>query len=151
VLLQTQLDDLNPQVLGYLFDRLLAAGALDVFTTAIGMKKSRPGILLNVLCPPDRINPCEALIFAETSTLGIRRSFQERHILERKMEQVTTPYGPVRIKVAWQGEDAAHPTNIQPEYEDCASIARQYQLPWKHIHQTALIHWYQNLASTPKG
>jgi uncharacterized protein (DUF111 family) len=142
VLLQTQLDDLNPQAVGYLLDALLQAGALDVFTTAIGMKKSRLGTLLSVLCSPSQVMTCEQLIFRETTTLGIRRSLQERHILHRRIEPVTTPYGVVRLKIAWDGDNQHLPCNVQPEYEDCATLARQLSLPWRHIHQTALHHWH---------
>ncbi|MFZ9739634.1 MAG: nickel pincer cofactor biosynthesis protein LarC [Prochlorotrichaceae cyanobacterium] len=144
VQLQTQLDDLNPQILGYLFDRLLALGALDVFTTAIGMKKSRPGILLTVICHTAQVKACEALIFQETTTLGIRRSVQDRQILQRRLESVNTPYGAVRVKVAWQAEDP-YPSsllNVQPEYEDCATIARDQRIPLMQIHQAALSAWH---------
>ncbi|MGB8698365.1 MAG: nickel pincer cofactor biosynthesis protein LarC, partial [Thermosynechococcaceae cyanobacterium] len=81
VLLETQLDDLSPQVVGYLYDTLFAAGALEVFTQAIGMKKSRPGLLLSVLCQPEQLGACEAILFRETTTLGIRRTVQQRTVL----------------------------------------------------------------------
>ena len=154
VLLQTQLDDLNPQGIGYLFDRLLELGALDVFTQAIGMKKSRPGILLNVLCFPQQIQSCETIIFAETTTLGIRRSFQTRRILDRHIDSVETPYGTVRVKVAWDSQDPlhlstpAHPLNVQPEYEDCVTIARQQQIPWLQVHQSALRSWHNQFSDS---
>lgn len=143
VVLETQIDDLNPQAIGYVFEALLAAGALDVFTQAIGMKKSRPGILLTVICHPADVAACEQVIFRETTTLGIRRSQQERCILQREIQSVLTQYGPVRVKVAWS--DAAPPDraplNVQPEYEDCAAIARQHQVPWRQVHQLALQTW----------
>ena len=129
-------------MIGYLFDRLLAEGALDVFTTAIGMKKSRPGILLTVICDLDRVGVCEGLIFRETTTLGIRRSVQERQILQRRLEPVHTPYGSVRVKVAWQDPDQSCELNVQPEYEDCATIARTHQIPLIQVHQAALSSWY---------
>jgi hypothetical protein len=139
--LETQIDDLSPQVIGYVFEALFAAGAVDVFTQAIGMKKSRPGILLTVLCHPDQLSSCEAVLFRETSTLGIRRSTQQRAILQRGMQQVETKYGVVRVKVAWIGAEGAI-TNVQPEYEDCAELARQHNIPWREVHRLALSTWY---------
>jgi pyridinium-3,5-bisthiocarboxylic acid mononucleotide nickel chelatase len=133
--LETQLDDMNPQVVGYLYDELLAVGALDVFTQAVGMKKSRPGILLTVLCPPSQVTRCETILFQETPTLGIRRSLQQRTVLQRQVTIVNTSLGPVRVKVAQYGE---HRVNIQPEYEDCAQLARQHHQPLESIRQMAL-------------
>jgi pyridinium-3,5-bisthiocarboxylic acid mononucleotide nickel chelatase len=136
--LETQVDDLNPQIVGYLFDRLLAAGAVDVFNQSIAMKKSRPGILLTVICHPDKIGICEQIIFRETTTLGIRRSRQDRSILPRQIQTVETAYGPVRIKVATSNQSP--PTeiwNIQPEYADCAALADRHQVSWQTIHDAA--------------
>jgi pyridinium-3,5-bisthiocarboxylic acid mononucleotide nickel chelatase len=137
--LTTQIDDLNPQAIGYIFELLFQAGAVDVFTQPIGMKKSRPGILLTVICPLDRAIECEQIIFTETSTLGIRRREEVRSILPRSIESVTTKYGTVRVKIARNnlaGDDRI--INIQPEYEDCATLAREHQIPWKEIYQTVL-------------
>ncbi|QLE56680.1 nickel pincer cofactor biosynthesis protein LarC [Nostoc sp. TCL26-01] len=141
--LETQIDDLNPQAIGYIFEALFAVGAVDVFTQSIGMKKSRPGILLTVICHPENLLDCEAVIFRETTTLGIRRTTQQRSILEREMQQVATKYGTVRIKVAWQGKSAQKSlANVQPEYEDCAELARKYNIPWREVHQVVLHNWY---------
>ena len=137
--LETQIDDLNPQAIGYLFEQLFEVGALDVFTQPIGMKKSRPGILLTVICHPQKQAACEAVIFRETTTLGIRRLTQERVILEREIVQVNTPYGPVRVKVAKTPDQNLKP---QPEYEDCAAIAKQHNLPWREVHRLVLQQWY---------
>ncbi|MEA5566191.1 nickel pincer cofactor biosynthesis protein LarC [Anabaena sp. UHCC 0399] len=140
--LETQIDDLNPQAIGYVFEALFEAGAVDVFTQPIGMKKSRPGILLTVICHPEKLLACEAVIFRETTTLGIRRTTQQRAILEREIQQVETKYGTVRIKVAWQGQSTdKRIANIQPEYEDCAELARKYNLPWREVHQLVLHSW----------
>ena len=142
--LETQVDDLSPQAIGYLFEVLLAEGALDVFTQAIGMKKSRPGILLTVLCLPEQAATCETVLFRETTTLGVRRRVQQRAILARESQQVQTDYGPVRVKVAWtQTETGKRLQNVQPEYEDCARIAQQQALPWYEVQRLALSHWYQ--------
>ncbi len=140
IVLETQIDDLNPQAIGYTYDCLFKAGAVDVFTQAIGMKKSRPGILLTVICPLEAVDACETVIFAETSTLGIRRSQQQRHALQREIQTIETPHGPVRVKVAWHQGNVI---NIQPEYEDCARLAQTLQQPWQRIHQIALQSWHQ--------
>lgn len=138
--LETQIDDLSPQAIGYVFEALFAAGAVDVFTQPIGMKKSRPGILLTVICHPDKVTSCEAVIFRETTTLGIRRAIQQRAILQREIQEVMTEYGMVRVKVAWQGEDAI--ANVQPEFDDCAQLARKHNIAWREIHRLALQSWY---------
>ena len=134
--LETQIDDLSPQAISYACDRLFQVGALDVFTQGITMKKSRLGTLLTVITPVAKVSECEAVLFQETSTLGIRRSIQERSILQREIRPVQTAYGAVRVKIAWQQE--GNITNVQPEYEDCAAIARATNLPWRQIHAAAL-------------
>ncbi len=139
VVLETQIDDLSPQAIGYVMTVLLTAGALDVFTQSVGMKKSRLGLLLTVICHPDQVDQCEAILFRETTTLGIRRSQQQRTALNRWFEQVSTIYGPVQIKVAgWN----AKITNVQPEYEDCVQLAQEHQVPWREVHRLALQAWY---------
>ncbi|MEH2383875.1 MAG: nickel pincer cofactor biosynthesis protein LarC [Nostoc sp.] len=141
--LETQIDDLNPQAIGYVFEALFAAGAVDVFTQAIGMKKSRPGILLTVICHPENLLSCEAVLFRETTTLGIRRTTQQRVILQREIQQVETEYGKVRVKVAWKGQLPEKViANVQPEYEDCADLARKHHIPWREIQRLALQRWY---------
>ena len=141
--LETQIDDLNPQVFGYVFEALFAVGAVDVFTQPIGMKKSRPGILLTVICHPNNVASCEAVLFRETSTLGIRRITQERAILQREIQKVETIYGIISVKVAWTGKATEKViTNVQPEYEDCAELARQNNIPWREIHRLALESWH---------
>ncbi|KOP25110.1 hypothetical protein AMR41_16975 [Hapalosiphon sp. MRB220] len=141
--LETQIDDLNPQAIGYLFEALFAAGAVDVFTQSIGMKKSRPGILLTVICHPENLLSCETVLFRETTTLGIRRYEQQRAILQREFQQVETKYGLVRVKVAWTGNANNRViNNVQPEYEDCAELARKHNIPWREIQRLALQHWH---------
>ena len=141
--LETQIDDLNPQVFGYVFEALFAVGAVDVFTQPIGMKKSRPGILLTVICHPNNVASCEAVLFRETSTLGIRRITQERAILQREIQKVETIYGIISVKVAWTGKATEKViTNVQPEYEDCAELARQNNISWREIHRLALESWH---------
>ncbi len=144
VLLETQIDDLTPQAIGYVFETLLQAGALDVFTQGIAMKKSRPGVLLSVVCWPQDVDRCEAILFRETTTLGIRRSPQQRQTLRRELQSVQTEHGTIRIKVAWAA-DPQQPLNVQPEYEDCAHIARQHNLPWREVHRLALQCWHREI------
>lgn len=141
--LTTQIDDLNPQAIGYIFELLFKAGAVDVFTQPIGMKKSRSGILLTVICPVDRSSECEQIIFKQTSTLGIRRTQQTRSILPREIQSVVTKYGTVRVKVARNNlvnDDSI--VNVQPEYDDCAAIAQEQQIPWREVHQLVLMTWH---------
>jgi hypothetical protein len=117
------------------------------------MKKSRPGVLLTVICPPDDIAPCEQVLFAETTTLGIRRQLQERHALRRTLETIETPYGPVQLKLAYHPE-TGHLMNVHPEFEDCAHLARHHQIPWQEVHRLALSQWYVSqgfLQSLPAG
>lgn len=141
VVLETQVDDLSPQVVGYLYEELLRAGAVDVYTQAIGMKKSRPGILITVLCPTQHVNACEALLFQETTTLGIRRSMQQRTVLPRHIETLDTPLGAVRFKVARVGDRSL---KVQPEYEDCAQLARRHQMPLQEVQRLALQQWQES-------
>lgn len=140
--LETQIDDLNPQVVAYTLEQLLAAGALDVFTQNIVMKKSRSGILLTVICPPSLATSCKKIIFRETTTLGIRERQQWRTVLQRTMNSIETPYGAVRLKVAtWGTGETQETINVQPEYEDCAALARQHNVTWREIADTALVTW----------
>ncbi len=138
-ILETQIDDLSPQIFGYLFEVLLNVGALDVFTQSVMMKKSRPGVLLTVICPIDKIDVCEQIIFKETTTLGIRQTIQKRSILDREIKTVNTKYGDVRIKIATQGKGENKTIiNVQPEYEDCATIARKFSQPLTSIQKIVL-------------
>ena len=125
VLLETNIDDMTPEIYGYLIDRLLEAGARDAFLTPVIMKKGRPGIQLTVLADPNKETELTELIFSETTTLGIRRLPVQRHILERRTDTVQTPYGPIRVKIA----DIGGKQRITPEYDDCARIAREQQVP----------------------
>jgi pyridinium-3,5-bisthiocarboxylic acid mononucleotide nickel chelatase len=146
--LETQLDDISPQAIGYVLEALLAAGALDVFTQAIGMKKSRPGTLLSVICHPQQTEICESILFQETTTLGVRRTSQQRSILEREIEEVAIAQGTVRVKIARRSSHSPI-LNVQPEYEDCAQLAREAQVPWHEIHRLALEAWHQRSKVLP--
>ncbi len=135
VMLETNIDDLNPQVYDYLMERLFAGEALDVTLTPLQMKKNRPGTKVSVLCRPEQSGKLEAILFAETSTLGIRRQLVERHALPRSFQTVETPYGAVRLKLAeWEhGRWRA-----VPEYEDCKRLAEATGAPINEIYWAAL-------------
>ena len=133
--LEANLDDLSPQVFGYVMDRLLEEGALDVFGTPVQMKKSRPGMLLTVLARPEDATRLEKIVFAETTTLGVRRREEERRVLERRFETVATPWGDVRMKVANLNGTVSH---YAPEYEDCRKIAAERHVPLKDVMQEAV-------------
>ena len=144
--LETQIDDLNPQVIAYTLEELLAAGALDVYSQSITMKKSRLGSLLTVICEPALAATCKTIIFRETTTLGIRERTQSRSILQRQIESVDTEYGKIRIKVARELGTDPQTLNIQPEYEDCATLARQHKIPWREISQQAIAAYQQSIS-----
>ena len=134
VLLETNIDDLNPQIYDYLMARLFEAGALDVTLTPIQMKKNRPGTQLSVLCHPAGAGPLGAILFAETSTLGVRKQTVERQALERTITSVDTPYGRVRIKVA---RLAGGGVKSAPEYEDCRILAEARGVPLREVYRAA--------------
>jgi uncharacterized protein (TIGR00299 family) protein len=133
--LEANLDDLNPQVFGYVLDRLLEEGALDVFGVPVQMKKSRPGTLLTVLCRPEDAAKLTQVIFLETTTLGVRRREEKRQVLARKWVTVPTQWGEVRMKVASMNGTV---TNYSPEYEDCRKIAAESHVPLKSVMQEAV-------------
>jgi pyridinium-3,5-bisthiocarboxylic acid mononucleotide nickel chelatase len=133
--LEASLDDLNPQVFGYVMDRLLAEGALDAFGMPLQMKKNRPGTLLTVLCRAEDADKLTRLIFTETTTLGVRRRDERRQVLKRKWVTVPTPWGDVRIKIASLNGTV---TNCAPEYEDCRRLAAEHHVPLKGVMQEAL-------------
>ena len=132
--LEANLDDLNPQIFGYVMDRLLEKGALDVFGMPVQMKKGRPGTLLTVLCKTEAADELTHLIFEETTTLGIRRREEARQTLARRWEAVQTSWGEVRIKIASKNGTI---TNYAPEYEDCRQIAAKHNVPLKTVMQEA--------------
>jgi uncharacterized protein (TIGR00299 family) protein len=122
LVIETNIDDMNPQAYGYVMERAFKLGALDVFLTPIQMKKDRPAVKLSVLCERKDFDALTELILRETTTLGLRYYKASRRTLERRMEMVETVYGQVRVKVAIDGERLYH---VQPEYADCANIAEK--------------------------
>jgi pyridinium-3,5-bisthiocarboxylic acid mononucleotide nickel chelatase len=135
VVIEANLDDTIPEHLGYAMERLLAAGALDAFFMPIQMKKNRPGTLLGVIARPDDASRLAEVILRETTTLGVRMRRSPRLIAGRRQETVETPFGPVRVKVKLFGERAIP----APEYEDCAQIARDHDVPLSDVYRVALL------------
>ena len=133
--LEANLDDLNPQIFGYVMDRLLEEGALDVFGTTVQMKKNRPGMHLSVLCRPEDASRLSHLLFRETSTLGVRQRQEKREVVDRRWVTVTTEWGDVRMKV---GSTNGNVTHYAPEYEDCRRIAVERRVPLKHVIEEAV-------------
>jgi uncharacterized protein (TIGR00299 family) protein len=136
--LEANLDDMNPQIYGYFLEKALAAGALDVFTTAVQMKKNRPGMLVTVLCKPQEAEKLTKLLFEETTTLGVRSHTAERRILPREWVKVATEFGEVRMKVARVNGRIEH---ASPEFEDCRKLAEQKNVPLHRIMEEAMRQW----------
>jgi uncharacterized protein (TIGR00299 family) protein len=140
-LIEANIDDSTPEVLGHAMDRLLSAGALDVTMTPLWMKKNRPGTMLSVIAPPERQEELIAVVFAETSTLGIRIQHAERRVQARQIVEVDTVYGKIRMKVASSGAFA-------PEYEDCRRVALERGVPLKRILAEANHAYHAHLKQT---
>ena len=134
--IETNIDDLNPQFYETAMERLFAAGALDVFLTPIQMKKNRPGTLLSVICDPNLTDAIAAVILAETSTFGVRISRWERLCLNRRWEEVVTEFGIIRIKI---GERNGVPITASPEYEECKRAAVEHGVSVRRVHEAVLI------------
>lgn len=135
IVLECEIDDMNPQIFGVVMDRLYTAGALDVFYVPVQMKKNRPGTLLTVVATPDRRRVLADIIFTETTTIGLRVSETERERLEREVVSVTTPLGVVRFKVARRD---GRVVNASPEFEDCAKLAVTHGRSVKDIQALAV-------------
>jgi uncharacterized protein (DUF111 family) len=135
LVLETNVDDMNPEIYEWAMERLFAAGARDVFLTPVHMKKNRPGTLLSVLCEPAKRNELAEILFAETTTLGVRVSPVTRLRVEREHREVETRFGKIRVKV---GLDPDGTTNFAPEYEDCKRVAAATGAPLKSVYQEAI-------------
>ena len=134
VVIEAEIDDMNPQIFGAVMEQLLAEGALDVYYTPIQMKKNRPGTLLTIVASPDRRERLAALVFRETTTIGVRYREMTRERLDRAHVSVDTPYGSVRIKVARRGGVIV---NAAPEFDDCAGRAAELGVPLKDVQAAA--------------
>jgi pyridinium-3,5-bisthiocarboxylic acid mononucleotide nickel chelatase len=132
--LETNLDDLSPEIIGYCFDRLFVAGALDVFAVPVQMKKNRPGSLLTVIAAPEAVPALETILFRETGTFGIRRYSATRSKLSRAAVTVSTAWGTVRAKRGWRDSVEL----FTPEYEDCARVARENNIPLREVYATVM-------------
>jgi pyridinium-3,5-bisthiocarboxylic acid mononucleotide nickel chelatase len=133
--IEANLDDMNPQIYGYFLEKALAAGALDVYTTPVQMKKNRPGTLLSVLCKPGDTNALIGLIFAETTTFGVRSYQVQRRILPRELVLVSTSFGDVHIKLSRVNGRILH---VAPEYDDCRKLALEKNVPLQRVISEAL-------------
>jgi uncharacterized protein (TIGR00299 family) protein len=135
LVLECNIDDTTPELVGCLFNQLLESGALDVFTTPVAMKKQRPGILLTVLCIPSERDRILDLIFRESTTFGVREHLTRRTVLERSFQSVDTPFGAVRIKI---GQRNGVIVSASPEIEDCRKCAEEGGVPVKNVYDAAL-------------
>jgi uncharacterized protein (TIGR00299 family) protein len=133
-IIEANIDDLNPEIYGYLMERLFAEGAWDVYYTPLQMKKNRPAVKLTVLAPPQRLHCLVETVFRETSTLGLRVLEAQKFVCRRATEIVDTEWGPVRVKLV-PAEGSGAPLHYAPEYEDCCAIARRTGLPLKEIYR----------------
>ncbi len=127
--LETNLDDIAPEVIGYCFERLFAAGALDVYTVPIQMKKNRPGVLISVIALDEDCRAIESILFQETGTFGIRRHTARRAKLQRELITIATRWGDVKAKKGWR----EGLTIVTPEYEDCARVAREHGVALREV------------------
>jgi uncharacterized protein (TIGR00299 family) protein len=134
--LEANLDDMNPQIFGYLLERALAAGALDVFATAVLMKKSRPGTLVTILCKPEDEGKFQDMLFAETTTLGVRSHLVERRALPREIVKVVTRFGEVRLKISRADGRMRH---ASPEFDDCRRLAEEKNVPLQEVMEQAML------------
>jgi uncharacterized protein (TIGR00299 family) protein len=135
VVIEAEIDDMNPQIFGVLIDRLLTEGALDVFYTSIQMKKNRPGTLLSIIAPPAGREKLASLVFRETTTIGIRYREMDRECLDRETIAVDTPFGRVAMKVARRNGEVM---NAAPEFDDCARLAAERGAPVKDVQAAAM-------------
>lgn len=133
--LETNLDDLNPEIYPYVIESLFAAGALDVTLTPIQMKKNRPGTQIQVLCEPSMMDSMRSILFRETTTLGIKQILVDRYSLPRTIQEVETPYGKIRVKIA---EISPNIKKISPEFEDCRRAAQEHGIPITDIYQETI-------------
>lgn len=131
--IETNIDDMNPEIYPYIIDKLLKAGALDAFIMPVIMKKGRVGILLKLLAPHNKMEEVKKILFEETTTFGLRYYKAKRDKLERKIVPIKTKYGEVKVKIGYYGNKVS----IAPEYEDCRKIAMEKGVPLKEIYEEA--------------
>ncbi|TCL04322.1 hypothetical protein EZJ58_2435 [Sodalis ligni] len=150
--LQCEVDDISGENLGYVMERLFEQQALDVYYTPVYMKKNRPGTLVTVLCRPEDSAALEEILLLETSTFGVRQTRHSRLILQRRMEQVATPYGDIAVKIGFRGRRVYH---IAPEYEQVRQAAKNHRVPfdqvWDAVRQSANADWADACLKTTQG
>ena len=134
--IETNIDDLSPEITGAMIDRLLAAGALDAFLIPVQMKKNRPGVLLTVLCEPDALGRLAELIFRETSSFGVRLSEKRRLKLERRIETVRTEHGEIEVKLGF--DRAGQLLQVAPEFESCRKASERTGQPLREVYHAAV-------------
>ncbi len=138
--LEANLDDMNPQIFGYLLEKALAAGALDVFATPVQMKKNRPGTLVTVLCKPEDEAKFQEMLFAETTTLGLRSHLVERRALPREFVTVSTRFGEVRVKLS---RAAGRVLQASPEFDDCRKLAEEKNVPLREVMEQTMLRFQE--------
>ena len=138
-LLETNLDDISGEVIGYTKQKLLDEGALDVFSMAIQMKKERPGVILSAICRPDQLETMETIIFHETATFGIRRQLIERSKRLRESITIDSDWGPIEGKIGWRDGE---PAVFTPEFKSCSKVAKEQGMPLREVYRT-IEAWYQ--------
>jgi uncharacterized protein (TIGR00299 family) protein len=140
VVLECEIDDMNPQIFGVLMDKLYAAGALEVFYAAVQMKKNRPGTLMTIVARPEQREAMTEIVFRESTTIGVRYQVLWRECLDREIVTVATPIGPVRFKVARQGSRVF---NAQPEFDDLVKLSKDRGIPVKDVQTLSLKAWLE--------
>lgn len=138
VVIECEIDDMNPQLFGPLMDKLHAAGALDVYYAPVQMKKNRPGTLVTVLAPPALRESLAGILFADTTTIGLRYQEVQRECLAREVRTIGTSVGPIRFKIATRD---GRVLNASPEFDDCARIAAERGVPIKEVQAIATKAW----------
>ncbi|HOV79321.1 MAG TPA: DUF111 family protein [Bacillota bacterium] len=139
VVVETAIDDMNPEIYSYLFDKLIKEGALDAYAIPVYMKKNRPASLLSVVCREEKLEKLLETIFRETTTLGVRIREEKRRVLSRSFEKVNTPWGEVKVKTGFAGGAGNEILQISPEYEDCKGISEKHGIPLKKVYAAALL------------
>lgn len=139
LVLETAIDDMNPEIYSFLLEKLIKEGALDAYVVPVYMKKNRPANLLSVTCREVKLEIMLDIVFRESTTLGVRIREEKRRVLTRGFEKAATPWGEVRIKIGFAGEDKNEILQISPEYEDCRGISERFGIPLKQVYATALL------------
>jgi len=148
LMIETNIDDISPQVVGYVMDRAFELGALDCYLTHTQMKKNRPGLLLSILCRPDEREKFLQMIFAETTTIGARSYEVMRRALARETVTVDTQFGPIDVKVAYPN-DGKNAVNVMPEFEHCRAAAKKAAVPLREVQEAACAAYRQMVLSEP--